>query len=867
MEFETQVDYLLKWLEGNAPGSALMWCHDDGNKKNPKFKHSDGNWTNKKFLQAKKQGKSSKRISILTGDLVVFDFDNQDAYNKMYELFPNDFNINKTINESTTKGSHWYFKRPTIFDQEDIFTKINIDSKVDMITIYSSGTRGNIVCAPSSGKNWELAPWDGKLREPTEELINWVLERIDKKQNYDESYIQCVQAEKSETSLADISWALSVLSRERCDNYEYWRNIGWAIAYGTVKNKCEICETNGCCAFNLFDEWSSTSEKYNAGSVIKCWNECNLDSNSSIKLGTLFNYAKEDAPEEFENKFSYKLKKLLPRIEVESPIVYDTDSEQSDTNVIIMTEKDIDIFDKSILDFTEINLGNVFHKYNKNNYVYTAKTLGWLRFNKYNKMWEKIPEEFIMGDVHKFFRYPLVMGFKNTLSAIIDKKQLNEDGYATSKKTGELLSDKDKEYKEAEKQKSKYLDKVGSGNFVSNIIKSMRAKFYNEDTSIFDNKPELFAFNDGYCYNFKLRKYVNIKYDDYLTINCGYPRPGKFDIPQEALDKVIEVVKSIAGDQGNYQKLLELLSLSLYGLNTNQVISFFTGEGSNGKSALMRFVGKVFGNYSCYPDAALITSYMEGNSNPARLAQTYGKRFLCMSEPEQKEGGTSNIKADTVKKITGCESVQCRKLYGDPINFIPAFTPIMCCNDLPTVSNFDNAYRRRQKILKFPNTFLPPDVYNKKRDQGILNDNEFCIDYQLFPQLENDHTYKYAFLLLLIETYNNMDGKFVETDEMKENTNEYACENNPSAKWFLDNYTVIMTPEPQTFASDIYNNYKRSVPTHERVNEKVFYQKITLVCVKKSVGKPAKVKYFCIPKDVVPTTNSESAPSSFLPPM
>ena len=65
-------------------------------------------------------------------NIFVVDFDNIKDVEKFKFLFPDDFN-NKTIQEETKKGAHFYFLRPAIFDEHKIFhrTKIFKDNRLN----------------------------------------------------------------------------------------------------------------------------------------------------------------------------------------------------------------------------------------------------------------------------------------------------------------------------------------------------------------------------------------------------------------------------------------------------------------------------------------------------------------------------------------------------------------------------------------------------------------------------------------------------------------------------------------------------------------------------------------------------------------
>ena len=109
-----------------------------------------------------------------------------------------------------------------------------------------------------------------------------------------------------------------------------------------------------------------------------------------------------------------------------------------------------------------------------------------------------------------------------------------------------------------------------------------------------------------------------------------------------------------------------------------------------------------------------------------------GARITNILEP------SSNlmITASIVKRLTGNEEISSRELFAkgkETKAFIPMFTLIASCNEVPKFDNFDNAVARRILIVEFETTFSDDCPSNSKeritnRKFPIKEDVEEIID-------------------------------------------------------------------------------------------------------------------------------------------
>jgi hypothetical protein len=100
------------------------------------------------------------------------------------------------------------------------------------------------------------------------------------------------------------------------------------------------------------------------------------------------------------------------------------------------------------------------------------------------------------------------------------------------------------------------------------------------------------------------------------------------------------------------------------------------------------------------------------------IAGLRGKRFVYIPEPE--EGNTFNF--GIIKELTGSDTISCRPLYGDWIEFTPECKICTDCNYIPTREP-DWGMKRRMKVIECRAKFMsnpdPTNPYEFVANYGI----------------------------------------------------------------------------------------------------------------------------------------------------
>lgn len=138
--------------------------------------------------------------------------------------------------------------------------------------------------------------------------------------------------------------------------------------------------------------------------------------------------------------------------------------------------------------------------------------------------------------------------------------------------------------------------------------------------------------------------------------------------------------------------------LALVGKQLEHILLIAIGTGRNGKGVAYGSVGYSFGDYTHFAPSTLFeqTKANANGASPA-LFDLRGARFVALSETEK----TARIASALLKSLTGGDPVTARKLYGDPITFLPSWLILLVTNHLPTLPANDPAVMERVRVVPF----------------------------------------------------------------------------------------------------------------------------------------------------------------------
>jgi hypothetical protein len=203
------------------------------------------------------------------------------------------------------------------------------------------------------------------------------------------------------------------------------------------------------------------------------------------------------------------------------------------------------------------------------------------------------------------------------------------------------------------------------------------------------------------------------------------------------------------------------------------------GEGSNGKSFLMKLMETILGPdyYYNLPVQVLCgrNDLDDGNSAKSALYHTNCKRFINISEPSS----TASINNDLFKALTGNDRMSVRDLNKSQEQIHLHATYFMDCNNLPFFKEDAGKYdiKRRVILQEYKSTFK----FGAERDETK----------RLYPaneKLKSDAFLKSICNLfdnyLMIKSYSYTNLEDVKTEHIKKISNEYCDANSTPVKYF-----------------------------------------------------------------------------------
>lgn len=155
-------------------------------------------------------------------------------------------------------------------------------------------------------------------------------------------------------------------------------------------------------------------------------------------------------------------------------------------------------------------------------------------------------------------------------------------------------------------------------------------------------------------------------------------------------------------DQETIECVQRLLGYTLTGLNTEEVIIFCVGYGSNGKSVFGNIIHTLMGDYSTTRGGSILVARKAGdNSARPEIAGLAGCRYLGINETQAGD----KLDEQGVKMLAGREPITARFLYGSDFTFMPQFTPWLRTNHKPRIHGTDDGIWRRIMVLPFNRRF------------------------------------------------------------------------------------------------------------------------------------------------------------------
>ncbi|PSH02784.1 MAG: hypothetical protein CXZ00_15655 [Acidobacteria bacterium] len=240
---------------------------------------------------------------------------------------------------------------------------------------------------------------------------------------------------------------------------------------------------------------------------------------------------------------------------------------------------------------------------------------------------------------------------------------------------------------------------------------SVRITDFDQNSDIFNVGNGTIDLRTGYLYKAR-RSDLNLK-----------TTKVEFD-PEATCPKWEQFLKVIFnGNTSLIEYIQRVIGYSLTANTAEQCYFLMYGTGANGKSTLLKTIGKLMGGYA---QAAEFSSFIAKQQDAGirnDLAALCGARMVTASEADQNKRMSEGV----LKQLTGEDAIKCSFLYGELFEYFPTFKLFLATNHKPKVIGQDYGFWRRVRLIPFTVT-IPKEQQNKGLNQeleeelpGILN--------------------------------------------------------------------------------------------------------------------------------------------------
>ncbi len=573
-------------------------------------------------------------------------------------------------------------------------------------------------------------------------------------------------------------FVLECLADSRADGYQTWLDVGWCLH--TIDPSEE--------GFNLWMEFSRRSPKFSANDLRDLqykWatNWGKPPGSSSLKMGTLRMWAKQDNPEKYKE-------------------IIDADT----IDYILRTVRG-----------GHYDIAKVMYRLYSDRYTaYVEKrNIEWYEFR--NNTWENIPQAFsIRSQLSEEFTDYVWEAYRQKRRQLEDKG-MTEGVRETSNEQTKLLL--------------KVIDKLGQTEYKSSIIKEASSLFHDRDfISNLDSNPVLVGTATTVL-NIRTetgdpdRPYKVTwrpgKASDYVSFQMGnYPNERLKPVMYVPYDPATAAADPIHREIDDFMEkvfpradlrayMWRLMAAHLEGANVEQLFFIWTGRGGNGKSVLDKIMRYTFGDYAFTLPSTVLTrkSGESGAANPEIIGMR-NRRYISMTEPETyATGGAAPLNISLMKKYTGNDQIEARGLFQEQQYFKIAGRIHLLCNEKPAINSNDGGTWRRIRVIPFEALFKDADDPEwKNPDIRHIH----LKDYTLEDRIKRWPQALFSRLVWIYENEYLKNGLNPEPPIVKQASEEYRAKSDHFAAFKAARIRTGTNPEilaSEHMLSDIYKKY------------------------------------------------------------
>lgn len=245
-------------------------------------------------------------------------------------------------------------------------------------------------------------------------------------------------------------------------------------------------------------------------------------------------------------------------------------------------------------------------------------------------------------------------------------------------------------------------------NYISSIVKSLRAFFYYEDIGkALNRNPSLLG-----CSNcvIELTDERAIKREgkpeDFITKKIGVPYRSDYSYDHPDVQDLLRYLRQVFPVKEIRDLMTKALASYMYGRNSEKICWVYIGNTNGSKSVFQKMIRTWLGDYYCDLPAEFFSGKKNNSSGPnPELAQTENARVAFTAEPDDDEAWSGA----RVKKLTGGDSFFARTLHEEGGSIETTFKNCVVLNVIPDFKGLDEATKNRMFMVPFEGRWIKKD--------------------------------------------------------------------------------------------------------------------------------------------------------------
>lgn len=212
-----------------------------------------------------------------------------------------------------------------------------------------------------------------------------------------------------------------------------------------------------------------------------------------------------------------------------------------------------------------------------------------------------------------------------------------------------------------------------------------------------DADPMLIRVKNGVI-DLKTKRYRENRRQDLITSVCPVEYDPKAICP--TWERFISEITCRDAELADFMR--RLVGYMLTGQTDEQLLFFFYGHGSNGKSTFIQIIQSLMGSYATQINSDVLMANRSVGGPNASLAKLPGKRLVVANELP--EGGRFDDML--IKSMTGGDTLVARQVYGKhEIEFTAQFSLVIIGNHKPVIHDMSHGMWRRMCLIPFAAQF------------------------------------------------------------------------------------------------------------------------------------------------------------------